>query len=58
MFHEYLLLAELQIKRAFEEKSEIIGIYHGCMVWIEKSVTRVTDQHHKACLVMLNNDPE
>ena len=25
-----------------------ISIFHGCMVWIEKSVTTVTDWHHKA----------
>ena len=37
---------------------EIISIFHGCMVWIEKSVTRVTDQHHEACRVMPNSDPE
>ena len=37
---------------------EIISIYHGCMVWIEKSVTRVTDRHHEACRVMPNSDPE
>ena len=36
----------------------IISIYHGCMVWIEKSVTRVTDRHHEACRVMPNSDPE
>ena len=30
-----------------------ISIFHGCMVWIEKSVTRVTD----ASLVMPNSDP-
>ena len=36
----------------------IISIFHGCMVWIEKSVTRVTDQHHEACRVMPNSDPE
>ena len=35
-----------------------ISIFHGCMVWIEKSVTRVTDCHHEACRVMLNSDPE
>ena len=35
-----------------------INIYHGCMVWIEKSVTRVTDRHHEACRVMPNSDPE
>ena len=29
---------------------EIISIFHGCMVWIEKFVTRVTDWHHEACL--------
>ena len=28
---------------------EIISIFHGCMVWIEKSVTRVTDRHYEAC---------
>ena len=37
---------------------EIISFFHGCMVWIEKSVTRVTDRHHEACLVMPNSDPE
>ena len=35
-----------------------ISIFYGCMVWIEKSVTRVTDGHHKACRVMPNSDPE
>ena len=35
-----------------------ISIFHGCMVWIAKSVTRVTDRHHKACRVMPNSDPE
>ena len=24
----------------------IISTFHGCMMWIEKSVTRVTDRHH------------
>ena len=37
---------------------EIISIFHGCFVWIEKSVTRVTDRHHEACRVMPNSDPE
>ena len=37
---------------------EIISFFHGCMVWIEKSVTRVTDRHHEACRVMPNSDPE
>ena len=39
-------------------KSETISIFHVCMVWIEKSVTRVTDRHHEACRVMPNSDPE
>ena len=37
---------------------KIISIFHVCMVWIEKSVTRVTDRHHEACRVMPNSDPE
>ena len=37
---------------------KIISIFHVCMVWIEKSFTRVTDRHHKACRVILNSDPE
>ena len=36
----------------------IIIIFHVCMVWMEKSVTRVTDRHHEACRVMPNSDPE
>ena len=36
---------------------EIISIFHGCMVWIEKSVMWVTDRHHEACRVMPNSDP-
>ena len=35
-----------------------ISNFHGCMEWIEKSVTRVTDRHHEACRVMSNSDPE
>ena len=38
--------------------AKIISIFHVCMVWIEKSVTRVTDRHHEACRVMPNSDPE
>ena len=37
---------------------ETISIFHECMVWIEKSVTRVTDRHHEACRVIPNSDPE
>ena len=37
---------------------EIISIFLGYMVWIEKSVTRVSDRHHEACRVMLISDPE
>ena len=35
-----------------------ISIFQVCMVWIEKSVRRVTDRHHEACRVMPNSDPE
>ena len=35
-----------------------ISIFHVYMVWIEKSVTRVTDRHHEACRVMPNSDTE
>ena len=42
----------------YRHTSRIISIYHGCMVWIEKSFTRVTDRHHEACRVMPNSDPE
>ena len=31
-----------------------ISIFHGCMAWTEKSVTRVTNRHHEACRVMPN----
>ena len=37
---------------------EIISIFHERMVWIEKSVTRVTARHHEACRVVPNSDPE
>ena len=50
------------VKRMFillvQKPCETISIFHGCMVWIEKSVTRVTDRHHEACRVMPNSDPE
>ena len=42
----------------FEAGCGIISIFHVCMVWIEKSVTKVTDRHHEACRVMPNSDPE
>ena len=37
---------------------KLISNFHGCMVWIERSATRVTDRHHEACRVMPNSDPE
>ena len=46
------------LKFAISGKGGIISIFHVCMVWIEKSVTRVTDRHHEACRVMPNSDPE
>ena len=42
----------------YMQRWENISIFHVCMVWIEKSVTRVTDRHHEACWVMPNSDPE
>ena len=38
--------------------SKTISIFHVCMVWIEKSVMKVTDLHQEACSVMPNSDPE
>ena len=35
-------------EEAGEGERGIISIFHGCMVWIEKYVTRVTDRHHEA----------
>ena len=35
-----------------------ISIFHGHMMWTEKSVTRATDRNHQACLEMPNSDPE
>ena len=32
-----------------QRKYDKYRIYHGCMMWIEKSVTRVIDRHQKAC---------
>ena len=33
-------------------------IYNECDRWIEKSVTRITVWHHKACQVMIDVEPE
>ena len=49
----YLVLVARQILLV-----QIISIFHVCMVWIEKSVMRVTDRIHEACRVMPNSDPE
>ena len=35
-----------------------IRIYHECDGVIEKSIPRITDWHHEACLVMTNGDHE
>ena len=40
------------------QPAEIISIFHGCMVWIEKSVMSATDRLHEACRVMPNSNPE
>ena len=42
----------------FNSGTRIIGIFHGFVVRIEKFVTRITDRHHAACLVILNCDSE
>ena len=34
----------------------IISIFHGCMVLIEISVTRVTERHHEACRTVIPSD--
>lgn len=39
-------------------QGEIINIFHGGNVWIEKSVTRVTERHHEVCRVMPSSDHE
>ena len=46
------------LSKVYTNEGDNISIFHGCMVWIEKSVTRVTDRHHEACRVMPNSDPE
>ena len=46
------------LKFEISGRGGIKSIFHGCMVWIEKSVTRVTGRHHEACRVMPNSDPE
>ena len=46
-------LAYLQLR-----KSETVNILHGYGVKNEKSITRVTVLHDKACGVMLNSDPK
>ena len=43
-------------KDVSEHLFENISIFHGCMVWIEKSVTRVTDRHHEACRTVIPSD--
>ena len=46
------------ISTFYSTVTDIISIFHVCIVWIEKSVTRVTDRHHEASRVMPNSDPE
>ena len=36
----------------------LIRIYHECEGTVEKSVPRIAVQHHEACRVMTNGDPE
>ena len=39
-------------------QQKVISIFHGYIVWIAKSITRVTDRQHEACRVIQNSDPE
>ena len=48
----------VEVRDVVTKMADIISIFHGCMVWIEEPVTRVTDRHHEACRVMPNSDPE
>ena len=60
-FTEFLALSVdpwERLSRPASQTDDTISIFHVCMVWIEKSVTRVTDRHHEACRVMPNSDPE
>ena len=55
----YLSLVRLCLKVVIEIITiYTISIFHVCMVWIEKSDTRVADRHHEACRVMPNSNPE
>ena len=54
----FLCTFNTKISIILSYEASIISIFHGCMVWIEKSVTRVTERHHEACRVMPNSDPE
>ena len=47
------------VERKICHSGSLFGITRqACMVWIEKSVMRVTVRHHEACRVMPNSDPE
>ena len=54
----FLSISFLALLRNQYSWESIKSTYHECMVWLEKSVTRVTDRYHEACLVMPNSDPE
>ena len=56
--HTIFFVLMYLLKNSPDNRGMIISIFHVCMVWIEKSVTRVTDRHHEACRVMPNSDPE
>ena len=58
LFEKNTSYIELEQSNVQVTVTENISVFHGCMVWIEKSVTRVTDRHHEACRVMPNSDPE
>ena len=57
VFHCYGLILTVSSSNKIKVV-KIISIFHGFMVWIDKSIMRVTDRHHEACRVMPNSDPE
>ena len=58
LFFMFIMLKCQCVCMAWREWYGIISIFHVCMVWIVKSVTRVTDRHHEASRVMPNSDLE
>ena len=58
LYQNKIGIGNVENTRSWYAMKKNISIFHVCIVWIEKSVTRVTDRHHEACRVMPNSDPE